>query len=91
MKVIVKGAFRKDYANKSKTIRLLIDAKITQIERAKNISGITGLLLLEGYTHHYRIKIDNKHKQYRILAIIRNDTVYVLRFIQRRIAYSRLK
>lgn len=88
MKVIVKGSFRKDYINKSRIIRLLIDEKIGQIEKAKNVSGITGLILLEGYTNHYRIKIDNKPKQYRILAIIRKDTVYLLRLIQRRIAYQ---
>lgn len=91
MKLVVKGSFRKDYLNKSKVVRLLIDRKIIQIEKAKGTSGITGLQLLEGYTHHYRIKIDNKHKQYRILAIIRNDTVYLLRLIQRRIVYEHLK
>lgn len=86
----MKGSFRKDYLNKSKDVRLLIDKKIIQIEKAKDISGITGLLLLEGYTHHYRIKLNNKHKQYRILAIIRNNIVYLLRMIQRRIAYQDL-
>ena len=89
MKVVVKGTFRKDYLNKSKIIRVLVDKKIIQIERAATISHITGLLLLEGYTHHYRIKIDHKNKQYRILAIIRDETAYLLHLVQRRIIYER--
>ena len=91
MTVEVKSPFRKDYLHKNKSIRLLIDKKISQIETAKNISQITGMIQLDGYSHHYRIKIDYKRKQYRILAIVRGNAVYFLRLIQRRIAYSNIK
>ena len=89
MKVIVKGTFRRDYLGKGKEIRTALDEKIIQIERAKGSSQITGMILLEGFTHYYRIKVDFKKKQYRIIAVIRDNTVYLLYFIQRRIAYKK--
>ncbi len=49
------------------------------------------MIPLEGYSHHYRIKIDYKKRQYRILAMVRGNTVYFLRLIQRRIAYKGVK
>jgi hypothetical protein len=55
MKIIAKGTFDRDIDKvHSKELRLALDSKITQIERARNLSQITGVKLLEGYSHHYR-------------------------------------
>ena len=56
MKIIVKGSFYRDTDKaRSKELRHVLDNKITQIERAKDIFHVTGVKLLEGYSHHYRI------------------------------------
>lgn len=89
MKVIVKGSFERDIDKvRHKELRFALDAKITQIEQAKNFSQITGAKLLEGYTHHYRIYVKSKNHSYRIGAIIRNDMVWLVRFLPRRIIYK---
>ena len=88
MKIVVKGTFRRDYLNKSHAVRIALDEKIIQIEKAKDISQITGLILLTGFTHHYRIKVDYNKKKYRIGAIIRNNTVYLIRFLHRNSVYN---
>jgi hypothetical protein len=89
MKIIVKGTFDRDVDKaRSKELRLALDNKITQIERAKDILQITGLKLLEGYSHHYRIAVKSKNHSYRIGAIIRNDTIWLIRFLPRRIVYK---
>ena len=89
MKVVVKGSFDRDIDKvKHKELRLTLDAKITQIERAVNLSQVTGVKLLEGYSHHYRILVRSKKHSYRIGAIIRNDTIWLIRFLPRRIIYK---
>ncbi len=89
MKIIVKGTFDRDIDKAhSKELRLVLDAKITQIEQAKNLSQVTGVKLLEGYSHHYRILVKSKKHSYRIGAIIRNETVWLIRFLPRRIIYK---
>jgi hypothetical protein len=89
MKIIVKGTFDRD-ADKahSKELRLVLDYKIIQIEQAKNLSHITGVKLLEGYSNHYRIIVKSKNQSYRIGAIIRNETVWLVQFLPRRIIYK---
>jgi len=89
MNIVIKGSFSRDVLNKGKEIRVVINSKISQIENAKDTSQITGMIVLEGFTHHYRIKIDYKKKQYRIIAMVRKNTIYLLRFIQRRIVYKK--
>ena len=88
MKIIVKGTFRRDYLNKPRIVRVALDEKIIQIEKAKDISQITGLILLTGFSHHYRIKVDIQKKKYRIGAIIRSNTIYLIRFQTRKAIYS---
>jgi hypothetical protein len=89
MKIIAKGSFDRDTDKvHSKELRLALDAKITQIVQAKNLSQVTGLKLLEGYSHHYRILVKSKNHSYRIGAIIRNETIWLLRFLPRRIIYK---
>ena len=90
MKEIVKGTFRRNYLGLGKEIRTELDNKIIQIEKAKDISQISGMILLEGFSHHYRIKVDYKKKQYRIISLIRNHTIYLLYFIHRRTVYNKI-
>ncbi len=56
MKIVVKGLFDRDVNKvRGKEIRHALDNKISQIGKAKNITHVTGIILLEGYSHHYRI------------------------------------
>jgi len=89
MKIIVKGTFDRDIDKAhSHELRLALDTKITQIERAKTISQVTGIKLLEGYSHHYRIVVKSTNHSYRIGAIVRNQTIWLVRFLPRRIIYK---
>ena len=88
MKIIVKGTFDRDVDKIRSKERLALDNKIIQIERAKNISLVTGVKLLEGYSNHYRILIKSKNHSYRIGAVIRNETVWLVWFLPRRIIYK---
>jgi len=89
MKIIVKGSFYRDVDKaRNKELRLILDNKITQIERAKDISQVTGVKLLEGYSHHYRISVKSVNHSYRIGAIVRKDTVWLVRFLPRKIIYK---
>jgi hypothetical protein len=89
MKIIVKGTFDRDVDKaRNKELRLALDNKLLQIELAKSITQVTALKLLEGYSHHYRIAVKSKNNSYRIGAIIRNDTVWLVRFLPRRIIYK---
>ena len=89
MKVIVKGTFDRDVDKaRSKELCAALDDKISQIERAKNLSQVTGVKLLEGYSHHYRIIVKSKNHSYRVGAIIRNDTIWLVRFLPRKIIYK---
>ena len=61
MKIIVKGSFDRDTDKAhSKELRLALDSKITQIEQAKNLSQVTGVKLLVGFSPHYRILVKSK-------------------------------
>ena len=89
MKIIPKGSFDRDVAKvRNKELRVALDNKIAQIEKAKNITNVTGVILLEGYSHHYRIIVKSKNHSYRIGAIIRGETVWLVRFLPRRIIYK---
>lgn len=89
MKIIVKGTFDRDVDKaKNKELRLALDRKIIQIEQAKNLSHVTGAKLLEGCSNHYRIIVKSKKQSYRIGAIIRSETVWLVRFLPRRIIYK---
>ncbi|MDR0834843.1 MAG: hypothetical protein LBN93_11820 [Candidatus Symbiothrix sp.] len=89
MKVIIKLSFNKDVRNvKHKELKDVLWSKIQQIEKAKNIENITGMKLLRGYTTHYRIKMITKNHSYRIGAIVKNDTIWLCRFLQRKKVYK---
>jgi len=88
VKVIVKGSFDRDISKvRNKALRLKLSDKITQIESAKDISEVTSVKLLRGYTHHYRIAVKTDTESYRIGAIIRGDTVWLVRFLPRKTIY----
>jgi hypothetical protein len=74
---------------RGKEIRHALDNKNSQIEKAENITHITGVILLEGYSHHYRIIVKSKNYSYRIGAIIRGETIWVVRFLPRKIVYKK--
>jgi len=88
MKVVVKPAFYRDISKlRSRELRQVLDEKITQIEKADGISGITGLKLLRTFKVHYRIKVVTAKYKYRIGAIIRDDTIWLVRFLPRKKIY----
>ena len=85
MKIVVKGTFDRDVEKaRSKEICFALDSKITQIEKAKSVSNITGMILLEGYSHHYRIVVKSQNHSYRIGAIVRGETIWLVRFLDRK-------
>lgn len=89
MIVIVKGSFGRDIGKvKNKKLRLALSDKIRQIETAKDVSFITGIKLLRGYSHHYRIVVKTETESYRIGAIIRGETVWLARFLPRKTVYQ---
>ncbi len=90
MKIIVKGVFDRDVDKvRTKEIRFALDNKISQIEKAKNISQITGIILLRGYSHHYRIIVKSKSYSYRVGAIVRGETIWLVRFLPKKVVYKR--
>ncbi len=90
MIVIVKGSFDRDTDKiRSKNLKQELTGKLLQIEKAKDISQITGLKLLRGYTHHYRIYVNTDKLKYRIGAAIRGDKIWLIRFLKRKVVYSK--
>lgn len=88
MKVIIKPAFKRDRDSVS-SIELLeaLGSKLDQIEKAKSIENITGLKPLTGYVTLYRIYVKTPRHSYRIGAIIRNNTIWLIRFLPRKKIY----
>lgn len=88
MKLIPKGTFRRDYRKiNQKELRLALAEKLLQMERAKDISYITGLKLLDGFASHYRIKVETEKHSFRIGAVIRGDKIWLIRFLPRKTVY----
>ena len=89
MNVFTKGTFKRDVAQ-IKTLSLLIALreKIDQIENAPTLHHITGLKLLRGYSTHYRIQVRTEAASFRIGAIIRGNTIRLVRFLPRHKIYK---
>ena len=88
MKIVVKPLFLRDLDRvRSKEIKLLLDEKLNQIEKATTVSNITGLKQLRGFKTHYRIKVDSESSKYRIGAIIRKEKIWLVRFLPRKAIY----
>mgnify|MGYP002378025451 CR=1 FL=1 len=89
MKLIIKLSFEKDIGIiKDKVLKQALIEKIDQMDRAKNVCNITGVKLLRGYQTHYRIKVESENLKYRIGAIIRNDIIWLVRFLPRKKVYT---
>ena len=89
MRISIKGVFKKN-TDRINDIDLLsaLQSKIEQIERAKSVEYITGLKLLRGYRTHYRIYVRTEKDSYRIGAVIRGQSITLVRFLPRRIIYK---
>jgi hypothetical protein len=85
VKVFTKGSFHRDVANvKDVSLLKALKEKIEQIEVAVSSSQVTGLKRLTGYEAHYRIYVKTNKESYRIGAIIRGNTIWLVRFLSRR-------
>jgi len=73
---------------KNKYLKQALTDKIEQIEKARSLEHVTGIILLRGYSTYYRIKVKTETKSYRIGAIVRNDTIWLVRFLPRRKVYK---
>ena len=90
MKIIVKPGFERDVDRiRSHELRIALAQKISQIEKAKDTSRITGLKQLIGYSSHFRILVKTEKYSYRIGAVVRGDAIWLVRFLPRRIVYKR--
>ena len=89
MNVFTKGTFERDVEGVSDVVLLeALHEKIQQIEIASAIGQITGLKLLRGYKTHYRIKLIANDASFRIGAIIRGNTIWLVRFLPRKKIYQ---
>lgn len=90
MKITLKPSFGRDIDRvKSRELLIALGEKIDQILAAKSTEQITGLKLLRGYTHHYRIYVKTEKLSYRIGAVIRGDMVWLVRFLPRKYVYKK--
>lgn len=90
MKVIFKGSFERDIDKiRNKELRFALDDKIAQILKAENIHHITGLKVLQGYSHHFRILVKSPKLTYRIGAIVRENSIWMVRFLPRKSVYRK--
>ncbi len=89
MKVFVKGSFKRDVARVSDlSLLLALQEKVAQIEMAIDATNITGLKLLRGYQTHYRIYVRTPGTSYRVGAVIRGQSIWLVRFLPRRTIYQ---
>ena len=89
MNVMTKGTFKRDVSHvKSLSLLTALREKISQIEEAPALHHITGLKLLQGYKTHYRIHVRTEENSFRIGAIIRGNTIRLIRFLPRSKIYK---
>jgi mRNA interferase RelE/StbE len=89
MKIIFKGSFDRDLDKiRNKELRKALDDKISQILKARNLQHITGIKLLRGYSHHYRIIVRTSKFTYRIGVIVRENSIWMVRFLPRKLVYK---
>ena len=89
MNLIIKPQFKRD-RDKVSNIELLKELayKLEQIENTPSLHNITGLKVLTGYATHYRIYVKSERQSYRIGAIIRGNSVWLIRFLSRKRIYQ---
>jgi mRNA interferase RelE/StbE len=90
MRIIIKPAFKRDTDRVANLILLnALTEKIGQIEKANGKENITGLKLLRGYSTQYRIYVKAPKYSYRIGAVIRDNTIWLVRFLPRKFIYRK--
>ncbi len=89
MDVIIRGSFKKDISQISHyDLVVALNEKIRQIETAPDNAHITGLKLLRGYSSYYRILVKTERHSYRVGAIIRGRSIWLVRFLSRKKIYK---
>ncbi len=89
MQVIIRGSFKKDVSRVSHySLVIALKEKIKQIETVPRPGHITGLKLLRGYSSYYRILVKTEKHSYRIGAIMRGRTIWLIRFLSRKMIYK---
>jgi len=89
VRIIIKRSFKRDRDKVSNTDLLQeLVSKLEQIERAKSHANITGLKPMIGYATMYRIYVKAGKQSYRIGAIIRGNTIWLVRFLSRKKIYG---
>lgn len=89
MRVFVKGSFKRDVARVSNLPLLLaLQEKLEQLEKSPDATHVTALKALRGYRTHFRIHVRASHVSYRIGAIIRGQSIWLVRFLPRRTIYQ---
>jgi hypothetical protein len=88
--VFTKGSFDRDVSVVSDAPLLeALKDKIKQLEVAVDTSHVTGLKMLSGYSTHCRIYVKTDKLSFRIGAIVRGDTIWLIRFLSRQKIYQK--
>jgi len=85
MELKYKGQFNRDIDFDNLKVLNAVKLAILNVKKAKDISEIQHLKKLKKYTVHYRIRLA---ENYRIGLIIRNNTVWFVRFGHRNTFYK---
>lgn len=89
MRLVLKPDFKRDRHKITNTTLLQALAnKLEQMENAPTMEHITGLKSLTGYTTLFRIYVKTSKYSYRIGAIIRGNTIWLVRFLPRNKIYK---
>lgn len=89
MKLVIKPAFKRDRHKIGDTALLeALATKLELMEKAPTIEHITGLKSMAGFTTLYRIYVKTAKHSYRIGAIIRGNTIWLIRFLPRNKIYK---
>lgn len=85
MEIIFLDSFNKDILKvKDKNLKVKISKIIDEIENAQSLTEIRNLKKLTGYRYHYRIRVGD----YRIGIYLNNNTLELVRFMNRKDIYS---
>ena len=89
MNIIYHPSFKRDIDKVNhRNLLLSLREKIHQIEVAPSHAHVTGLKLLRGYSTHYRIQVKSERHSFRIGAIIRGRSIWLIRFLSRKAIYK---
>ena len=86
MEIIYSDSFNKDISKlRDKHLKNKIASVIEEIEVAKSFSDIKNIIRLQGFKHHYRIRVGD----YRIgIFHNQNNQIEVVRFLNRKDIYT---